>query len=339
MMPGLVSAETFWVRNGWQSFRNVADAHTIALGGARVTGTAGVVNVGNPALIGIKEHNRISYTHQNRFAGIINSDLLAFELPLLDRLPIGIVLLQESVNHIPNTTGLLLDWGADGLPGTRDLGENNGILDEGERLNEDQLSFFNQRQLGFQLSTAWSWKRNTFGLALKGLHHQLGKNQGNGFGIEVGIIRTLWPGAQVGLAIHDILSSWMIWDSGTVERTAPSLQVGLSQGRVWAARALSIRLYCDARLSADQSVDIQFKFGASAITLSYGMELIFKEKFQLKFGHDDIGLSSAGIGLVWEKFGFDYAYRMEPRSSQLGSSHYLTFAVDPAWLRQIGTTF
>ena len=32
-------------------------------------------------------------------------------------------------------------------------GENNGYLDKGERLNNDNITYFNQRQVGIQLST------------------------------------------------------------------------------------------------------------------------------------------------------------------------------------------
>ena len=44
---------------------------------------------------------------------------------------------------------MLLDWGADGQFGTNDIGEGNGVLDEGERLDTEKLRYFDQHQFGF----------------------------------------------------------------------------------------------------------------------------------------------------------------------------------------------
>ncbi len=332
-------AESYWVRNGWQAFSSAGDAQSIALGGRHVTATAATAHLGNPALSGRDSDKRISYSHQNRFAGMINNDLLAMNLPSANRFPIGIGIIHEGVKRIPNTADRLLDWGKDGIAGTGDTGENNGVLDEGERLNEENLAYFNQHQYAFYISTARIWRHYSIGFAFKGLHHKLGNDLGNGFGIQAGIFRNMWAGARFGLVIHDVLSSWMIWESGTVERTAPSLQIGLSQAFYHIFPAVSFDFYCDALVTNNQQAKKQVQIAGSAVYLSYGAEISVKDKMRLRFGRDIVGLLSAGIGLRWENFEIDYAYRLEPQDSQLGPSHYLTFTVELAWLKQIGSSF
>ena len=100
----------------------------------------------NPAFAS-KRIKDVNITHQSRFAGIVNSDMIGFQLGAKSKF-INLNLLYEGVSQIPDTRYMLLDWGLDGQFGTNDLGEGNGILDEGERLDKDQLRHFNQHQIG-----------------------------------------------------------------------------------------------------------------------------------------------------------------------------------------------
>ena len=72
-------------------------------------------------------------------------------------------MLHESIDRIPDTRDMLLDFGLDGIPGTGDVGEGNGQVDEGERLDKDKLSYFSQKQTGVYLSTSWKSKSNSYG--------------------------------------------------------------------------------------------------------------------------------------------------------------------------------
>ncbi|GIT74906.1 MAG: hypothetical protein Ct9H300mP29_9000 [Candidatus Neomarinimicrobiota bacterium] len=54
--------------------------------------------------------------HQNRFAGLVSSDVLVFPLKTKMTIPLGLVILREAVSRIPDTRNLLFDWGADGMP-------------------------------------------------------------------------------------------------------------------------------------------------------------------------------------------------------------------------------
>ena len=178
-------SQTYWVKYGWQAFTSAGDARIHSLGGAAVTdyGTS-VSPLFNPAASGRVGIHNINYTHQSRLAGMINSDLIGFPIRNFSQ-PLNLIILHEGIDDIPDTRHILMDFGLDGIPGTGDIGEGNGILDEGERLDESKLKYFSQRQLGLHLSTAWEKKNFEIGLALKILQHSLGEFSGTGIGLDL----------------------------------------------------------------------------------------------------------------------------------------------------------
>ena len=78
------------------------------------------------------------------FQFIEESEFIGFDKYINDSSWVSVIMLYENVNGIPDTRGALLDWGLDGIFGTFDVGEGNGSLDEGERLDVDKIRFFNQ---------------------------------------------------------------------------------------------------------------------------------------------------------------------------------------------------
>lgn len=336
---GFSSAETILVSDGWQAFQNVNDATTIGTGGLSAVGFGVQSQLGNPALISNKKLDRIIYSHQSRFAGMVNSDYLSTKIRLQDKIVLGLALIYEGVSDIPLTTGLLLDWGEDGIPGTGDNGEGNGLFDEGERLDAQAISDFNQRQLGVHLATFFNFRNSTIGLGFKVLNHSIGKYKGNGFGLDIGFIKELPSATMVGLTIYDVLNSWMVWDSGTIERTAPSMRIGITQLVQPNFLPFKMQLIGNGRWLSREIAESDLKIGATTIVLSCGMELIFKDKFNLRFSQDELGLAAVGLGLQWPRIGINYASRLEPDRPGIGSSHYISFDLDPSLLKQISSSF
>ena len=120
-----------WVNYGWELFDYVTEARTASLGKATVAYNFDYPSsaLSNP-YFPISSTRKISLTHQSRFAGLINSELISFQVNNKDKL-INLNLILEGVSNIPDTRSALLDWGYDGQYGTNDLGESNGIIDEG----------------------------------------------------------------------------------------------------------------------------------------------------------------------------------------------------------------
>ena len=100
-----------WVNYGWELFDYISEARTASLGKAT---SAYNFNYPSSALSNpyfpIYSTRKISLTHQSRFAGLINSELLSFQVKNKERL-INLNLILEGISNIPDTRSALLDWG------------------------------------------------------------------------------------------------------------------------------------------------------------------------------------------------------------------------------------
>jgi len=328
------SAQSYWVKYGWQAFNSAGDARILSLGGAAVTdfGTS-VSPLFNPAASSRVGIHNINYTHQSRLAGMINSDLLGFPIKDFSR-PLNLIILHEGIDDIPDTRHILMDFGLDGVPGTGDIGEGNGTLDEGERLDESKLKYFSQRQFGMHLSTSWTKDITEIGLALKLLQHTLGEFSGTGIGLDLGILATPWENGRLGLTIRDVTTSWQVWDNGTVERFKPTVITGLAHTYRFSNAPLSVtamgNVIWDA---AGKSLDDDFNLGDHGGRFLLGVNAVYNHKISVRFGRNGTGSTTAGIGLSWENMSLDYAFLNEPSGSGLGVTHMVSLAVNSDWVR------
>ena len=335
LLSSVSLSETYWVRYGWQSFQSAGDARILALGGAAVTdfGTS-ISPLFNPAASGKVGIHNLNYTHQSRLAGMINSDLMGFPIKNFSR-PLNLIIIHEGIDQIPDTRNILLDFGLDGVPGTGDTGEGNGILDEGERLDENKLKYFSQRQLGLHLSTSWKKDQLEVGVALKTLYHKLGEFSGTGIGVDLGILATPWKNGRLGLTIRDVSTSWQVWDNGTVERFKPTVITGISHTFRFENAPLSItgmgNIVWDA---AGKSLDDDFNLGDHGGRVLLGFNVVYQQKVAVRLGRNGVGTATAGIGLSWANMSLDYALINEPSGSGLGVTHLVSLAVSSDWVRR-----
>lgn len=331
----LTKAETYWVRYGWEIFSNAGDGRSLALGNALTASGGGAIGpLFNPAHDPGKSEFGLTYAHQSRFAGLINSDLGAFSLANSLRWPIGIIVLHEGISNIADTRDLLLDFGEDGQPGTGDAGEGDGILNDGERLDAGSAVSFKHRQLAVMATKNWTAGKLKFGLGIKGLHHSLGENLGTGIGLDLGLLFNMWQGSTLGVKLSDVTSSWVVWDNGSIEASAPQAAVGFYQ-RITSERfPVSVGLAADLLIdpsgkTPDDDFQILDKAGAD---FRWGLETIVKEKVSVRLGRNRAKAYTAGLGLKWTHLSIDYAFQTAPAGSALGTSHFISFSVNPEWL-------
>ena len=326
-------SQTYWVKYGWEVFKSAGDARILSLGGSAVTdfGTS-VSPLFNPASSNRVGFHNFNYTHQNRLAGMINSDLIGFQIESFSR-PLNLILLHEGIDQIPDTRNILLDFGFDGVPGTGDIGENNGLLDDGERLDENKIKYFSQRQIGFHLSTAWEKKRITYGVALKGLNHNLGEYSAFGVGLDFGILAIPWDNGHIGLTIQDISTSLLVWDSGSIERFKPTIISGISHTYNLKKIPLSLNFMGNFiwELSG-KNLDDDLKFGDHGVRLLLGVNIIYSKMIAIRLGRNKTGNNTAGIGLSWENITLDYAFLNETVDSGLGSTHLISLSANSEWI-------
>jgi hypothetical protein len=263
---------------------------------------------------------------------MINSDLIGFQIKSYSR-PLNLILMHEGIDQIPDTRNILLDFGFDGVPGTGDIGENNGLLDDGERLDQNKIKYFSQRQIGFHLSTAWEKKSLTYGLAVKGLNHNLGKYSAFGVGLDFGLLAAPWENGHIGITVKDISTSWLVWDNGTVERFKPTLISGISH--TFNLKSLPLTLNAMGDFIWDlsgKSFDDDLKFGNYGAKLLLGFNIIYNQMVSIRLGRNNIGANTAGVGLSWKNISLDYAFLNEPAESGLGATHLISLSANAEWI-------
>jgi len=321
-------SQTYWVKYGWQVFENAGDARSQSLGSAVISDQGGTISsLYNPALVSMNIKQSVHYTHQSRLGGMINSDLFGIPLKNFKR-PFNIILLHESIDRIPDTRDMLLDFGLDGIPGTGDVGEGNGQVDEGERLDRDKLSYFSQKQTGVHLSTSWKMKSYSYGLAIKSLFHNIGEFSSTGVGIDVGLISDLWANGKLGLLAKDITTSWQVWNNGTIERFKPVFIAGISHQHSLNDLRLKLIGSIDLKWDTNGSKAILKTFDTNNTFLMLGMNIKYNDRIALRFGQNQIKSTTIGIGLNWSNISLDYAFINQPINSGLGSTHLISLNFD-----------
>ncbi|NHZ86561.1 MAG: hypothetical protein GWP19_11895 [Planctomycetia bacterium] len=331
-LTGLMYAQSSWTKYGWQIYDNAGDARSIAMGNTSIADNGGISVLWNPAIDNSENYRNFIFGHQSRFAGIIQSDLIAFPFSFKNNRKFNIILLHESVTKIPNTQNLLLDWGLDGVPNTGDIGENNGYIDEGERLNNENITYFNQRQIGLQFSTQFKLYGFDFGIAIKSLFHTLGDYFGSGIGLNIGMTKSFWKNSNIGLAVHNLIPGMIVWDSGHTELSNPLIIAGISQSVSLSKIPIELIMLSDIIFNvSNKSLSDDFYIGSTGGNWRIGAEISYNNKVNIRFGRSQYGLYSTGLGISWTNFELNYAYQLNSKSVELGTNHVLSFTINPKW--------
>jgi hypothetical protein len=330
----ILFAQSGWTKYGWQIYDNAGDARSIAMGNTSVADGHSISALWNPAINGKGNNRSFTYGHQSRFAGIIQSDLVSFPFSIKNNRNFNLVLLHESVSKIPNTLNLLLDWGLDGVPNTYDFGENNGYLDDGERLDNENVSYFNQHQLGVYLSTQFSIYGQNIGIAIKSLFHKLGENYGNGIGLDIGMTKSIWNNSNIGFSVHNLIPGMLVWDSGIIELSKPSILFGGSQTVNVSKIPIKLIVLSDFIFNiGDQALSDDFHISSTGGNWRIGSEIVYNDKINIRFGRSKYGFYSAGLGIAWTNFEVNYAYQLNSKSVELGTNHVISFTLNPNWIK------
>ena len=314
-------SETVFIKYGWQIFRNAGDGRSLALGRALTAGGKGLpASLWNPANLVANTKKSFTYVHQSRFSGVVNSDLISFPIHKFTSKPFGFILIHEEVPGIPDTRYALLDENGDGK------------LNGNERLDSKNVTEFSQHQWGVYLNRSWVITKSPsmgsvlsqksvllgdviFGIGVKGLIHQLGSHTGTGFGLDAGLRTLFWKRVQAGIVIQDVFTSWLVWDNGTKEIVTPRVSLGISGNYDLPLVPITLGLMADIVIETEE--------------FRMGMEWTIKENIQIRFGRNETGIISTGLGLVWSDIEISYALQFEPEVSSLGNSHLLSFSIDP----------
>ena len=322
-----------WTNYGWELFDYISEARTASLGNATV---AYDFNYPSSALSNpyfpIFSTRKISLTHQSRFAGLINSELVSFQIKNKERL-VNLNLILEGVSNIPDTRSALIDWGYDGEYGTNDLGESNGIIDEGERLDPSKITFFSQRRFGLYGTSNFNLGKMPFGIGFKILSSSLGDHNAIGVGLDFGFYKSI-KNLNMGFVIKNIPASGMLWSNGTIEGTSPSFEVGYHQSfNILKDKSLSLNPMSSIIFStSERHLNSLYFNGKLSIDILLGLETIYKEKLMLRLGQNSLYQLTGGVGVNWENLIIDYAFLPSSINGIFANHHLISLSIYLDWL-------
>ena len=334
--PNTLHAEINSVSHGWGLFNRLSDSRITSLSFSTIAyqiESSGIALI-NPALSCVY-NEKIGLTHQSKIAGMVNSEFISFNKNISDSSWASIALLYEGVSGIPDTRHALLDWGNDGVFGTFDPGENNGILDQGERLDANKISYFSQNQIGLFGAMSRPYKGWKLGLGMKLLFHTLDDNFALGTGMNIGAFKSFKNGTNFGVVLYDAPSSGVLWDNGNIELTPSSFSVGIHHLLLFEKYQIAVNpVYRLDILMKERTIDSRLLFDTIPIEFSGWIETIYKRKIFARVGIYPSGTIATGLGIFWENMTIDYAYLIDNSISGIDKNHLITISLSSDWIKK-----
>ena len=332
----VLNAEINSVSHGWGLFNRLSDSRITSLSFSTIAypiASSGIALV-NPALSSVY-NEKIGLTHQSRIAGMVNNELISFNKGISDSSWASIAILYEGISGIPDTRNALLDWGNDGVFGTFDPGENNGILDEGERLDANKISYFSQNQFGLYGAMSKPYNGWKLGLGMKLLFHTLDDNYALGTGMNFGAFRSLKNGTSIGIVLYDAPSSGVLWNNGDIELTPSSFSVGIHHLFFVEKYQIAINpVYRLDILMKERTIDSRLLFNTIPIEFSGGIETIYNRKIFARVGFYPSGTIATGLGVSWENITIDYAYLIDNSITGIDKNHLITLSLSSEFIKK-----
>jgi len=303
-------------------------ARALSMGGAYVA-LANDVTAGywNPAGLSHMNYPQVTLMHAEQFGSLINYDYGAAAMPFGSDASIGFSVIRLGVDDISNTNGALIDL------------NGNGLLDEGERLDNSKITYFNAADWAFYFTYSKKYSDDfSYGASVKFIRRELGDNSATGLGFDVGLWYMPFENVVLGANLQDITTTFLAWDTGTNELISPTMKVGSAY-------------FIDAfggRLAPAIDFDIRFEnrryastahLGRVSLDLHSGLEFQFKNIVAFRMGYNDVKQWSMGAGVRLPKLNIDYSFaRFSGGEARLDDTHRISlmFTLESDQYKRVG---
>lgn len=265
----------------------------------------------NPAGLAQTEFPQAVVMHNERFAGLVSYDFLAFSYPIDQTTTVGLGVLRNSVDNIPYTVG--------GWDEARNQREANFIP-----------TYFNAAEYAFYGSVATTqFYHIPIGLSAKFLSRKYGTIASAwGIGLDFGTqIQNFYgiDNLSVGFIAHDLTSTYMSWSTGKTELITPTLETGVSYAYDLFFGKTTFAIGLLNRFENRKSTS-QFNWGALSHDLKAGMEYSYNDKIGVRLGYNELKRLNAGVGLKVRALWLDYAFEQFEGTESLGNSHRISIS-------------
>ncbi len=295
-------------------------ARALGMGGAFVAISEDVTaGYWNPSALAALEYPQLAGMYAERFASMVNYNYGGISLPFGKSSGLSLSFIRLAVDDIPNTEKALLDYGVDGIPNTGDQGEGNGIIDEKERIDPNQVFYFNSAEYAFFLSYGTKRRDNFFyGGNVKILRKGIGENSAWGMGFDFACLWQPYRNLTVGANLQDITTTLLVWDTGRQEAITPTSKIGVAY--FWQSSKIAGQIIpafdMDIRFE-NRRYASQFNLGSSSFDFHLGAEYRLKKLLAFRLGLDT-GRFAAGVGIKLPRLNVDYAFLSH---QDLGDTH------------------
>ena len=259
---------------------------------------------------------RLSFQHTEGFGGVYQTDVVTAVQNQW-----SLLVFRGGVSGIADTRHALLDHGTDGLPDTNDGDgtEGNGIMDPGERLSINSISYFSTQQWLAELG--YNHIINTR-LAIHGtarlLYHDLYTESGLGLGFHAGVFYTPFSTLRLGAEITDILTTSVFWSSGLTEVYTPELLLGADYTLKFSRIPFALHpvLQIEVPLAGAQAGLANETWGSSG-----GLEIIFQDQLYIQLGRNALGQFQVGAMIRTRYLDLQYGTGFSELTKTAGQTH------------------
>lgn len=267
----------------------------------------------NPGALSLMNYPQMSLMHDERFGNLVNYDYGSVAIPWGPKVSLGFSAIRLGVDNVPNTKNAWVDL------------NNNGIFDEGDRLDINKITFFNAADWAFIFTYS---KRHSeklaYGVNLKIISRSIDDGSAWGIGFDVGAIYSITPKFRLGVNLQDITTTLLAWNTGRKELITPTAKVGGSY---------DIPFFKTGRITPAIDFDIRFEnrkfaslahLGPVSADMHAGLEYGFKDLFALRVGYNDVKQLTFGAGIKLPKLNIDYSFAKFDGNDQLGNTHRIS---------------
>jgi hypothetical protein len=217
--------------------------------------------------------------------------------------------------------------GVDDIADTRnaliDL-NGNGILDPGERLDPDKITYFNSTDYAFFLT--YSKKQSdkfSYGANLKIIRRNIAEASAWGLGFDVGLNYNPFGRFMLGANLQDLTTTYLSWSTGKKETISPTAKIGTAYSIDALGGVITPAVDFDVRFEGRKESANAY-IGPVSFDMHSGIEYSFKNLISVRTGYNDLGNLTLGAGVKLPKLAIDYSFAKFDGTDQLGNTHRIS---------------
>lgn len=268
----------------------------------------------NPAALSGINYPQVSLMHDERFGSLVNYDYGGIGFPLGKSSSLGFSVIRLGVDDIPDTRNALIDL------------NGNGVLDPGERIDPNKVTYFNAADYAFYFTYAKKQSEKfSYGVNLKVIRRDLADAGAWGLGFDVGATYSPFDRFYLGANLQDITTTYLSWSGASEKKEVitPTAKIGTAYQIDFLSGVLTPAVDFDVRFEGrDNSANANL--GPVSFDMHAGMEYTFKDIFSVRTGYNDLGNLTLGAGVKLPKLNIDYSFAKFDGDEDLGNTHRIS---------------